>query len=239
MATDGTTRKFVFSPHPCIDGVASAWALQQAFPQADVRYQGLSHNERENLFYNGSTYAWDDARSIVADALRDQPRGQDVYFVDYVPNDVQIIEDLLDAGHKVTIYDHHQTARDNLSALERKYRGNPAFSLVFDDQKSGATITWAALHPDTPPPQLLTLIQKMDLLTFDNDQERLAACYIDGYVGGPDQEENIANFKALFDEYRRGGLEALALKGAGEYAAHAQWVEDTRRQRPPPAIGRA
>ena len=145
-------------------------------------------------------YLPDEARDVITGALHYEPPGQEIYFVAYVPNDAHIIEDLLDAGHKVTIYDHHHTALHNLSALAEKHRDNPHFSFVFDERKSGATITWAALHPDRSPPPLLKLIEKMDLLTFDSDQERLAACYIDGYLSSPDQEENINSFRGLLGE---------------------------------------
>ncbi|MCH2547128.1 MAG: hypothetical protein MK052_05930 [Alphaproteobacteria bacterium] len=299
MTNQPATKKFVFSHHPCIDGVASAWAIQKAFPDEEITFQGLDHG-KENTQYDGySNTEIKTATEIIKDTLADQPSGQEVYFVDYVPNDTQVIRDLIEAGHHVKIFDHHQTSQKNVAELQSQYPidnesadgKQPPLTCHFEDSLSGASLTWRLMHPDTPVPALIKLIEAMDLLTFDKYQDfaevasegskpedsvdltkfdmpdtdititnlgdskdakpaeqedappidipviqhnlssfisdsRLAACYIDGFLNGPDQIENMHNFDALIDEFDRDGLHGFALKGAHQYAEYLPWVED-------------
>lgn len=224
-----TATKIVFSHYPCIDGAASAWALKAAFPDAKVHCQGIDHNPSNNFIYRTGGYErfepvdGHNDRQVIERTLEDIRGSKEIYFIDYVPNDTAIIGELLQQGHKVRIFDHHDTARANLATLVSQHQDNPDFSVVFDRYKSGARITWDTLHPDTEAPELLKLIEKMDLLAFKNDKERKACCYIDGYLNSPDQQENIYTFCALVDEFRRGGLEGMALKGEAEYTSWKKW----------------
>lgn len=230
------TKKIVFSHHPCIDGVASAWTLSKAFPDEEIIHQGLDHNQNNNIYNNGYGSAFfqnnhgkarqNSDEEVIAKIMEDFPAGQEIYFIDYVPNNIDIINSLLRDGHRVTIYDHHQSALKNLEKLAEKWPTS-LFNYVFDEHKSGATITWDALHPDKEPPELLKLIEKMDLLTFENNTERLATCYMDGYLQEPDQKQNLYNFDALLDEYNREGIETFAIKGEAEYADWLPWMEKT------------
>lgn len=249
MHTDrGSPKKFVFCHHPCIDGVASAWAIQEAFPDHEIVLQGLNHNESLNTYNNRNAYpkgtTAELVRSVLCDALVpeegnlhlmdiDRIAPQDIYFVDYVPNEADIIRDLLNAGHRVTVFDHHHSALDDLEALQREFGETGRFSYAFDPYRSGATITWAQLHRDREPPELLRFIEKMDLLTFDENQpqELWTACYIDNYRQSPSQTENIDDFRALLDEFERRGTEAIALSGKAEYNAFGEWMDETLASR--------
>src|SRR5687768_12284918 len=121
MHTDRRSpKKFVFSHHPCIDGVASAWVIQEAFPDHEIVLQGLNHNESFNAYSNRNAFPKGETAEVVRAALCDSllPQEghlhhmdidriapQDIYFVDYVPNNVDIIRELVAAGHRVTIFD--------------------------------------------------------------------------------------------------------------------------------------
>ncbi|HEU5047552.1 MAG TPA: hypothetical protein VFT64_06895 [Rickettsiales bacterium] len=220
--------KIVFCHYPCIDGAASAWAVQEAFPNSEVHCQGIDHNPANNFIYRPGGYERfgtekGNDRQVIERTLESVQGSKEIYFIDYVPNDTAIIGELLEQGHKVRIFDHHDTAHSNLTALLREHEDNADFSVVFDRYKSGARITWDTLHPEEEAPELLKLVEKIDLLAFENDKEHKACCYIDGYINSPDQQENIYSFSALVDEYRRDGLEAMARKGEVEYGRWKKW----------------
>lgn len=221
----------VFSHHPCIDGVAGACIIEQRFPDADIAFYGMGHDENKQADRVISKAVYE------LQAKRFQTETLDIYFVDYVPNDTSVIERLLADGHNVTIIDHHQSAMMNLATVIQKYGESENFRLAFDDALSGATLTWETLFPDTKPPALLQLIENMDVQRFGSEEEKFACCYIDGYLMCADTEENIYNFKALLQEwddiehYGGDSLAVFADKGRAEYQSHQEWVDQTMKSR--------
>ena len=197
-------KKIVFGHHPCIDGVASMWAVKQALPGEDVAFHGMNyahsqHNTKRIL-------------NLVKAETGSEPA--EVFFVDYLPNDTSVIQTLLDAGHKVNVFDHHQSAAHNLDAVKAANARNPNLRTVFEYRYSGGKIAWRAMNPDKPMPPILELIDRMDLLKLKNEEEEKAAAYIDSFPLHDDPKLNIAQFSHFNELIEQGGLAALADLGA-------------------------
>ena len=85
-----------------------------------------------------------------------------VYIVDFsYPR--QILKTICRKAQRVTILDHHLTAQQNLTGLEREHAN---LRVIFDMDKSGAVLTWEFFHR-SPPPRLLLHIQDRDLWRFE------------------------------------------------------------------------
>ena len=197
-------KKIVFGHHPCIDGVASMWAVKQALPGEDVDFHGMNyahsqHNTKRIL-------------NLVKAGSGGEP--VEVFFVDYLPNDTSVIQVLLDAGHKVNVFDHHQSAKHNLDAVKSANARNPNLRTVFDYRYSGGKIAWRAMNPDQPIPPILELIDRMDLLRLRNETEEKAAAYIDSFPLHDDPKLNISQFSTFHELMEQGGIDALADLGA-------------------------
>lgn len=91
---------------------------------------------------------------------------EEILFVDWCPKR-DALERLIAQGTRVTVLDHHKTARDAVEPLLKagKVAGE------FDMERSGAMITWQALHSGEPP-ALIKHIQDRDLFTFKLDGTR-------------------------------------------------------------------
>jgi len=87
---------------------------------------------------------------------------RDLYIVDFsYPRD--ILRELCAQAHRVTIIDHHVTAREDLAGLTEEH---PNLTVVFDMERSGAVLAWEFFH-DAEPPQLLLHVQDRDLWRFE------------------------------------------------------------------------
>lgn len=82
--------------------------------------------------------------------------GKEVYVVDYsftAADDARIRP----TTKKLVVIDHHQTA-------ETVVRAHP--ENIFDQQHSGAVLSWQYFHPDLPIPELLLYVEDHDLWKF-------------------------------------------------------------------------
>lgn len=69
----------------------------------------------------------------------------------------QVLENIREQVASITVIDHHETARDQLSDLPYA---------VFDMNKSGATLTWEHVFPGVELPELFKLVEDRDLWRF-------------------------------------------------------------------------
>jgi uncharacterized protein len=130
----------------------------------------------------GSAYAaWkkfgDSAEYVPADhhALPEvELDGKDLYLVD-ICYAMPMMQELLSRARSVTVLDHHRGVRDVAEQM-------PAH--IFDDKRSGATITWSYFHPETSVPTLLQYVQDGDLYTFKlpHAREYLAYLYVQPFT---------------------------------------------------------
>jgi len=89
--------------------------------------------------------------------IDDSLTNKQMYVVDYsLSKTVQ--EKLQAQGCSVTVIDHHQSAKDDVTAFPQN---------IFDQSHSGAVLTWRYFHPQTPVPELLLQIEDHDLWKFE------------------------------------------------------------------------
>jgi uncharacterized protein len=92
----------------------------------------------------------------IAPILEAASTGDEILTVDCVMG----VKEFLALGHKVTSLDHHASAYEEYLKLAKE---NPAFTYVFDNAKSGASLTWSYLFPQEKMPELVKLVEDRDL----------------------------------------------------------------------------
>lgn len=126
----------------CIDGTMAAAILLRKFP--DVELFSLKHG-----------YSNDDFQKIV-DSVEE---GVIIYIVDFslpLPN----IEKLhAKQPHKIITIDHHIGVKEELEKIDRN---NLDFTYIFDNKKSGASLTWSYLFEEKIP-EIVRLVERGDL----------------------------------------------------------------------------
>lgn len=120
----------------CKDGFGAAWAAQLHF-QDTADYIPAFHHKPLPVF---------------------QPSSE-IWFLDFCPRAQQLVE-ILDAGHQVTVLDHHATTVETLGSIK-----SPNLKSVLDMEQSGAVISWKHFLPRRKVPMLLQYVQDRDLWT--------------------------------------------------------------------------
>lgn len=123
----------------CTDGTTAAAVVLRKFP--DALTFPLSHGYE---------------KGDIAEILAQIAPGDQVFTVDCVIG----VRELLGAGHKVTSIDHHAGVFEESTQLAKD---DPAFTYVFDNKKSGASLSWSYFFPNEPVPELIKLVEDVDL----------------------------------------------------------------------------
>lgn len=123
----------------CSDGTAAAAVILKKFPEAKVFPLSPSCNI-------------DDMQEVVSHIDSETT----IYTVDGVMG----VKELLNLGYKVTSLDHHAGAKNEYENLAKE---NPNYTFVFDNDKSGASLSWSYFFPDTETPQIIKYIEDFDL----------------------------------------------------------------------------
>jgi len=97
--------------------------------------------------------------------------GKKLYFSDFCYKK-EIMDEFVKTAESVTVLDHHL-------GIEEVVESMPEY--VFDNDRSGATITWSYFHPNTPVPKLLEYVQDGDLYVFKLADSRKILAY--AYTG--------------------------------------------------------
>lgn len=88
--------------------------------------------------------------------------GKEIYIVDFSFRR-PTFEALLAQNTQVVVIDHHQTAREDVTAFPQN---------VFDNDHSGCVLAWQYFHPGTEVPELLLYIEDHDLWRFALPENR-------------------------------------------------------------------
>jgi uncharacterized protein len=126
----------------CIDGTAAAAVLLRKFPDAKVF--PLQH-----VHYAHSSEG-------LQEVLNAAQEGSEVYTVDCGLG----AKEFLAAGYKVVTIDHHIGAKELFENLEKEYLN---YSYIFDNDKSGASLTWKYFFPDEDEPEFIKYVEDADL----------------------------------------------------------------------------
>lgn len=128
---------------PCYDGLTAAWVAWRQFRKT-ARYIPGSYGAEPPVF--------------------EEPTH--IYILDFSFNP-DIFDLWVSQGHKITILDHHQSAIDMLQPYFDKYSNNKNLEAVFDNDRSGAGITYQYFNPGKVLPRLVDLVQDRDLWRFN------------------------------------------------------------------------
>jgi oligoribonuclease NrnB/cAMP/cGMP phosphodiesterase (DHH superfamily) len=79
-------------------------------------------------------------------------------------------KEILNAGFKVTTIDHHIGAKEEFEFLAKE---NSNFTFIFDNTKSGASLTWSYFYPEKEIPELVKLVEDSDLFIHKYGQNSL------------------------------------------------------------------
>jgi len=123
----------------CIDGTAAAAVVLRKFPNAQTF--PLHHG-----------YSAEDLQPVQKAAQS----CDNVYTVDCAMGAKELTAD----GYPVTIIDHHAGMQHELTMLTST---NKNVQYIFDNNKSGASLTWSHLFPDEPTPEIILYIEDIDL----------------------------------------------------------------------------
>lgn len=96
-------------------------------------------------------------------------RGKEVYFLDFVYDDVETMKRYEEAAKSLTALDHHTGVRQVTESMK---------SHVFDHYRSGAGIAWDYFHPGTKRPRLIDLLEDDDLFNFKYPDTRPMLAYL-------------------------------------------------------------
>lgn len=135
----------------CADGTTAAAVVLRKYPEALLFPLGHSHKPEE-----------------VAEIVAQAEKGDRIMMVDCAIG----AREFLAAGFPVTVVDHHAGAEDYLSGIAKD---DPRFTYVFDNSKSGASLTWAHLFPGEKAPRLIELVEDMDLWAWKYGEDTKAA----------------------------------------------------------------
>lgn len=134
----------------CLDGFTSAWLVKKRYPETQL--VPIDYGDEPTIFEN--------------DVL---------YIVDFTFPDPEVMNRLIDTARVTYHYDHHGDKLPIVQQLLDEWSDTGRYHSVFDTSRSGAGITWDALHPDQNRPWLVEYIEDRDLWKLEYDESRIFA----------------------------------------------------------------
>lgn len=196
----------------CTDGVAAAWAIWKKFPTWK--------------FYPG-VYQKEPPYDLIAGA-------EEVVFVDFSYKQ-NVMRKVAKAGKRLTVLDHHKTARDDLIPL---FEEGVIDAGEFDMGRCGALMAWDYYHDASARPPLLMKVDAQDRFTPDRDAATIMA--LRSYAHKPDDDTVTAWQRLMIwwdwlmtDE----GFNALSSDGQAIHRYYRARVEETKPHAAPVDIG--
>ncbi len=155
----------------CTDGTTSAAVLLTKFP--DCKLVPLDHN-----------YGEEDVKSLL-DNINENTI---VYIVDFSLREGDI-EKIIQKAKKVINIDHHIGVKERLEELSKKY---PNFEFVFDNNRSGASLTWVYFYGKENIPEIIKLVEDKDIWTWKYGEKTK---YVNSYlIIFTDKPEKVKEF---------------------------------------------
>jgi oligoribonuclease NrnB/cAMP/cGMP phosphodiesterase (DHH superfamily) len=123
----------------CVDGTTAAAVVLRRYPHAQLF--PLSHGYTEEA---------------IEEIFSKTPNDAHIYIVDATLG----IEECVARGHTVTVIDHHVSAHTDMHARADIHE---SITYIFDNEKSGASLTWSYLFPHEPLPEIIRYVEDSDL----------------------------------------------------------------------------
>lgn len=189
-----TLPAYVLAHHNCTDGFASYWSVVQALGEELAIYVPGFHNsgapDRDTI-PDGATVLMCDF-SLVGDDMRE----------------------LAERSDQIIVMDHHDGVREDLEELDSEIDN---LTVVFDNDRSGAGITWDEFFaPISDRPELINYIEDRDLWnnSLPNWEE------IGAYM------QNVPRDLESYDKVMAMPIHQIALDGVGALATRKMMVAD-------------
>ena len=132
---------------------------------------------------------------------------KDVIIID-VAYKHEILRDIIIKSRSVLFIDHHITIRDDVIKLEKEFPNK--FRSIYDDKKSGATLTWDYFFPKRKHPYFIDLIEDNDIGKW---KIKNIKDFMTGFTVTFDlhlNKDNLNKFKLLF---KKSTIKNLIQKG--------------------------
>jgi oligoribonuclease NrnB/cAMP/cGMP phosphodiesterase (DHH superfamily) len=101
-----------------------------------------------------------------------------VYLLDFI-YPLPVMQELMD-NYKVTVIDHHQTAKPIIEACKvYALANNKSFNSLFDINESGVSLTWEYFNPTIAKPDWVRYIKDRDLWLFREPNSH----FVNDYIG--------------------------------------------------------
>ncbi len=142
----------------CTDGTTAAAVLLTKFP--DCKLFPLDHNYKEEDIEN---------------LLNEIDKNTTVYIVDFSLREGDT-EKILKKAKKVINIDHHIGVKERLEELAKKY---PNFEFIFDNHRSGASLTWIYFYGKEKIPEIIKLVEDKDIWTWKYGEKTK---YVNSYL---------------------------------------------------------
>jgi oligoribonuclease NrnB/cAMP/cGMP phosphodiesterase (DHH superfamily) len=156
----------------------------------------------------GSAYsAWkkfgDEASYIprkTQDSVPENLKDKEIYILDYSFKKPEL-DKLVAENIKVVVIDHHESAKEAVTAFPQN---------IFDNDHSAAVLSWQYFHPNTPVPTLLKYVEDHDLwhLTMPHTREFGAALgeYLQDFETWDQLARNMEEADSFSSFISHGGL---------------------------------
>lgn len=186
--------RYVLYHKNCVDGFASAYVAWKSF-RDEAQYIPVNYGE----------------------PLPEMEDYAEVYLLDFSLS-MEATVHLYTRMKRVVIIDHHQQAKDILSAVK-----SPNMQVIFHEHRSGAILTWHYFFPSLYPPLLIEYVQDRDLWTKKlRGCDAVASLLFSNYL--PSGEPRTEDFKA-FDYLTMVPIDDLIEKGSLMEEIKAKSVE--------------
>ena len=169
----------------CFDGMAAAWVVSQAYPNAEF-IPGQYGDKKLEL-------------SLEQDCYENANINDHYVIVDFsLPR--QLMELMASKAKNMIVLDHHKTSMANCEGLN---------FCKFDMNQSGAGLAWRHFFPDKSVPNLIKYVEDRDLWRFSLPYSKEINAYIQSYPIKLEMYDYLAT--ELDDTY---GLESARNAGA-------------------------
>lgn len=181
----------------CIDGLASAWAVEQKYKDdknVKITYVPYGHHQQDVS-----------EKQILQAALP----GSEILFVDAAPRPEFLKKLLSSQASLIRVIDHHKSAYEVLKDFKA-----PNLQLEMDiDHPSAALMVWERLHPGKPVPDFIQMVARMDVQTdLRTPHDFAIAAYIDSK-----SIRTVEDAFRSFADLAAMSLSEMTLEGSGLY----------------------
>lgn len=161
----------------CTDGTTAAAVLLKKYPQCKLF--PLEHGYKQEQ---------------IEQILDNIDRETVVYIVDFSLKEKDL-KKVIEKAKEVINIDHHISAKDYLEKMNREYSN---FTFVFNNNRSGASLTWEYLFK-TEPPWIVKYVEDQDIWTWKyGEKTRYMNLYLLPYTNKP--EEIVKLFEKPHEE---------------------------------------